>query len=59
VPDGTADDMLCADWSSSSSNAKGLAGDTAAVSDDAGAGAWTQAVDTPCDRRAHLYCIEY
>jgi hypothetical protein len=56
---GTADGLTCADWTSSAANVSAQSGYTSWTTMDAGPGSWTAGSDTPCDRRAHLYCVEY
>lgn len=58
MKDGTSDDMLCADWTSTSALQSGLTGFTNPASIDAGPEAWTFHLDKPCNTRHHVYCIE-
>jgi hypothetical protein len=59
ITDGTHDDMLCDDWTSSSASVTGKTGFTSPYDVDASPASWTFGDDTPCDQRAHLYCFEY
>jgi hypothetical protein len=57
-PDGASDDMLCGDWASSSMTENGVTGFTVPAAIDAGGEVWTFRVDTSCNEKHHLYCIE-
>jgi hypothetical protein len=56
--DGTSDDMLCNDWTSTSASVNGLTGWTTPESIDAGPEVWTFNVDKSCNTKQHLYCVE-
>ena len=55
---GTAAATTCGDWTSSSASDDGLVGFTDWQASADASATWSAGNPTPCDRRAHLYCIE-